>query len=256
MSFLERNLSRVRRHLLRQFPPASPAAVMGREYDRQTDMVFRRVLRPDSGCLDVGAHAGDILKLMRRHAPRGRHHAFEALPHLAQRLRQRFPDVTVHHAAVSDRAGTASFCFVENAPAWSGLRRRDYDIASPAIKEIDVPLARIDDLVPQDQQIDLVKIDIEGGEYHALLGAEAIFTRCRPHLVMEAGRTSTGRYGVTPDAMYDLVTKRFGLRLSTMFRWLQSMPPFSREEFVDNWEHGPDFYFLGYPEGRAGRGPG
>jgi FkbM family methyltransferase len=221
---------------------------MGREYDRQTAMVFRRVLRRDSVCLDVGAHSGEILAMMRRFAPAGRHHAFEALPHLAEGLRRRFHGLKVHNVAVSDEPGMSSFCFVENAPAWSGLQRRDYDIAEPRIREIAVMRARIDDLVPASEEIKLVKIDIEGGEYHALLGATNVFQRSRPYLIMEAGRTSTGRYGVTPDSMFELVTGRLGLRITTMFRWLNGFASYSRDEFIENWEHGPDFYFLGLPE--------
>ena len=221
---------------------------MGREYDRQTAMVFRRVLHRDSVCLDVGAHSGEILAMMRRFAPDGRHHAFEALPHLAEMVRRRFPGLSVHNVAVSDEPGTSSFCFVENAPAWSGLRVRDYDIPDPRIREITVTRARIDDLVSPSEKITLVKIDIEGGEYHALLGASQVIQRSRPYVIMEAGRTSTGRYGVTPDAMFELFTDRFGLRITTMFRWLSGFAPYSRDEFVENWEHGPDFYFLGHPK--------
>ncbi len=223
---------------------------MGREYDRQTRMVMKRVLVRDSICLDVGAHSGEILSMMRRFAPAGRHHAFEALPYLADGLRRRFPGLHVHNVAVSNESGEASFCFVENAPAWSGLRRRDYDIPNPSIREITVKRARIDDLVPATEKVRLVKIDIEGGEYHALLGASEVIRRSRPFVVMEAGRTSTGRYGVTPEEMFDLFSQRFGLHLTTMFRWLSGFGCYSRDEFVDNWEHGPDFYFLGVPEAR------
>ncbi len=246
-SIFERSISRIRRHVLRQLPPASPWAVMGREYDRQTEMVFRKVLAPDSCCLDIGAHKGEILSMMRRFAPRGSHHAFEALPHLADSLRRRFPAVRVHQAALSDRAGQAKFCFVENAPAWSGLRPRDYDIPNPLIRHIDVAMARVDDLVPSDARVDLVKLDIEGGEYHALLGARRIFAQHRPYLVMEAGRGSTGRYGVQSRDIYGLLHGEFSLQVSTMFRWLTGAQPFSGEEFHDNWEHGPDFYFFAYP---------
>lgn len=48
---------------------------------------MRRMLGADSNCMDVGANEG----LMLRYAPRGIHHAFEPLPHLAQALRVNDP---------------------------------------------------------------------------------------------------------------------------------------------------------------------
>lgn len=241
-------VSRVRRLLLRQRAPASFAAVMGREYDRQTEMVFRRVLSRDSICLDVGANVGLILGMMRRYAPAGRHHAFEALPHLADDLRKRYAGVVVHNVAVADTTGSATFNFVENGPSWSGLKRNSYDFPDPQIRELTVSLARIDDLVPSDVIVRLIKIDVEGAEYHALLGAENVIRRSRPFVIMEACRTSTGNYGVTAEQMFDLVTQRFGLRLTTMYRWLTGNPAYDLQGFVNNWEHGPDFYFLAHPE--------
>jgi hypothetical protein len=64
--------------------------------------ILSYVLREDSCCVDVGAHTGDLLAQMVRLAPRGRHWAFEPLPHLAADLRQRFPTVEVREAALSD----------------------------------------------------------------------------------------------------------------------------------------------------------
>src|SRR5215212_2301575 len=67
------------------------------------------VLEPDSDCLDVGAHAGSVLREMVRLAPRGRHVAWEPLPTFAAQLREQFPRVEVREAALGDRAGTRTF---------------------------------------------------------------------------------------------------------------------------------------------------
>jgi hypothetical protein len=93
-------------------------------YDRQTVEVMFRALRRNLNGIDVGAHAGNILRQMVDIAPRGKHYAFEPLPHLSQELSERFPQVIVHQAAVSDKSGESEFLFVENAPAYSGLRPR------------------------------------------------------------------------------------------------------------------------------------
>src|SRR5277367_4520102 len=75
------------------------------EYDRQTVEVMFRVLHRESSCIDVGANWGAILQHMISIAPRGKHYAFEPLPHLSQTLTARFPQVIVHQAAVSDVSG-------------------------------------------------------------------------------------------------------------------------------------------------------
>ncbi len=223
------------------------AAWVNAEYDRQTVQVMARLLSSDSVCIDVGAHRGDILRHMVRLAPRARHHAFEPLPHLARHLRRRFPCARVHAAAVSDRSGTAEFLHVENDPGYSGLRRRVYDRDDPRIHVLEVATTTLDDAIPAAERIAFVKIDIEGGEYHALKGGIETIRRSRPVIVFEAGRRSTGQYGVTPEALFNLLSGTLRCDVSTMRRWLASEAPYSREAFSDNWQQGPDYYFIATP---------
>jgi FkbM family methyltransferase len=177
-------------------------------------------------------------------APAGMHHAFEALPQLAGGLRTRFGGVQVHQAAVSDRGGQSEFQYVENAPAFSGLRRRVYDRPDPKITTIQVTMTTLDEAIPSDQPVAFIKIDIEGGEYHAIKGALNMLRRWHPIIVFEAGRKSTGQYGVTPDDLYALVVTNLGYELSTMRRWLSRLPGYTPDEFRHNWDNGPDFFFI------------
>jgi FkbM family methyltransferase len=230
---------------------ASELQDLNAAYDRQTVDVMRRILRPDSICIDVGAHCGEILEHMVTLAPSGIHHAFEALPHLAVGLRAKFPQVQIHQVAVGDHSGESEFQFVENDPAYSGLRRRIYDRPDPSIRTIRVPIAPLDEAIPSDQHIAFIKIDIEGGEYHALKGAAGIVRRCRPVIVFEAGLKSTGQYGITAAQLYELVTDTLGYELSTMGRWLAAQSGMTSREFCQNWDEGPDYYFIAVPFGRA-----
>ena len=224
-----------------------PAEDRSANYDRQTVQVMFRALRRSSNCIDVGAHTGDILRYMTEIAPRGRHHAFEPLPHLANGLGQRFPQVLVHEAALSDKKGESEFLFVENDPAYSGLQRRVYYRPDPQITKIRVRVATLDETIPADERTDLIKIDIEGGEYHALKGGIETIRRGRAIVVFEGGSHSTGQYGVSPDDVYRLVTHTLEYELSTMERWLKRKPPYTREEFEKNWYDGPDYYFIAAP---------
>lgn len=213
-------------------------------YDRQTVEVMRRVLSRGSACIDIGAHEGEILQHMTRLAPGGRHTAFEPIPHMAAALRRRFPGATIHEAACGDRPGTASFVVVENAPAYSGLRERVYDRPDPALRNIRVRVVRVDDVAAEAPVF--VKLDVEGGEYHALLGAARTLAVHRPVVVFEAGARSAGQYGVGPRDFTALFS-RLGYRLSTMERWLDTRPPLAEEAFVANWREGADYYFIAYP---------
>lgn len=117
------------------FPDHRDARVsLNARYDREAGEVMRRVLARDSCGIDVGAHQGTILRQMIEIAPAGTHFAFEPLPHLAARLREAFPGVRVHETALGARRGAAAFVYVENAPAYSGLKRRIYDRPDPVLK--------------------------------------------------------------------------------------------------------------------------
>lgn len=213
-------------------------------YDRETVEVMRRVLKPESNCADIGAHEGDILRHMMLLAPRGKHAAFEPIPRLASRLRASFPRAEVYEAACSDGTGWKDFVLVENAPAYSGLRPRLYDRPDAALTTIRVRVVRLDEVITH--SVSLIKLDVEGGEYHALLGAERIIGTHRPVIIFEASARSTGQYGVTPSDF----TSFFGglaYRISTMERWLSSKPAFTAAGFADTWHGGQDYYFVAYP---------
>lgn len=213
-------------------------------YDRQTVAVMERVVKPGSCCVDVGAHEGAVLQHMVRLAPYGHHYAFEPLPDFAARLRACFHTVDVVECAVSHIAGESTFVHVVDAPGYSGLRERIYDRPNPQRETITVKVVRIDDVV--DRPVDFIKIDIEGGEYHAMLGAQRLFAVHRPVVVFEAGKQAAPSYGVSALDLYGLFTS-FGYHVSTMGRWLDQRQPYTEAEFAQTWHEGSEFYFIGYP---------
>src|SRR5215208_657413 len=110
--------------------------------------LLEEVLEPDSDCLDVGAHAGSVLREIVRLAPRGRHVAWEPLPTFAARLREQFPRVEVREAALGDRAGTRAFAHVVDDPGWSGFLMRPMPASGP-VEELTVTVERLDDVLPR-----------------------------------------------------------------------------------------------------------
>lgn len=213
-------------------------------YDRQATEVMQRVLRPESNCIDIGAHKGQFLREFLRWAPRGRHLAFEPIPRLAEELRSAFPGVEVFNLALSDRPGTASFFVLPETPALSGLSERTFLKPDAVRQAIQVRTERLDALVPSDRRIDLLKIDVEGAEGLVLTGALETLRRCRPFVVFEHGRASSEALGTSSAALYDLLTRRCGLRVSCLANWLHGRRPLTADEFAraDTW------YFLAHPE--------
>ena len=109
-------------------------------------------------------------------------------------------------------------------------------------------MVTLDEIIPRNQKIAFIKIDIEGGEFHAIKGGIETIRRGRPVIVFEASSRSTGLYGVKPDDVHSLVTETLGYELSTMERWLRRKAPLTRVEFDKNWHHGPEYYFIASPK--------
>jgi FkbM family methyltransferase len=224
-------------------PPAPPG---NDEYDRQTELVMQRVLRAGDTCVDVGANEGVVLDRILSLAPDGHHHAFEPIPDLAAKLRQRYPHVEVHEVALSDTEGTASFHHVTSNPSYSGLRERRYDRPEETVELISVRTARLDDVLPGSTDVRLVKIDVEGGEEGVLRGGLRTLERCQPYVVFEHGLGAADHYGTTPEVIYDLLDG-VGLVVTLLGRYLDGGARLGRDEFVDEFASGRNYYFLAYP---------
>lgn len=138
-------------------------------------------VRPGSVFFDVGANAGFYSLLAARRVGAGRVYAFEPLPANIAYLRKhlamnRIRNVEVFEVAISDQSGTASFAS-ESTRAMGKLA------VGGALA---VATATIDSLIAGERIAlpDCIKMDIEGGEYRALLGAARCFRERRPKLFL------------------------------------------------------------------------
>ncbi len=217
----------------------------GARDNRRMARIIARVLRADSNCVDVGSSYGDILKLLIRAAPQGRHFAFEAIPSSAALLRARYPKAEVFELAVSDAPGEREFFHVRSDPGYSGLQRRPYPRADFRVQTIQVRTDTLDNVLPADVKIDLIKIDVEGAELQVLRGALRTVDRCHPYILFEHGQAAS-QYGTTPDMVYELLVDACGMTLWKLQDWLRRGAPLTREAFVDCLSE-PDSDFLAAP---------
>ncbi|MDP9863640.1 MULTISPECIES: FkbM family methyltransferase [Streptosporangium] len=230
--------------------PEAGLAGMNDWYDELTVQIIERVCSPTANTVDIGAGGGDILAHLLRAAPRGRHFAVEPLPELADRLDREFPGVTVVRAAASDRTGRDGFVHVLSNPGYSGLRRRPYDRENETLEDIVVDTVRLDEVVPADVRVDLIKIDVEGGEVVALRGAAELLRRCRPVVVFEHGGDRTMReYGTTSADLWALLVTELDYGLHTLPGWLERSPALDAGDFAAALRE--QWYFVADQRGQA-----
>jgi FkbM family methyltransferase len=237
--------------LLRWLGAEAPhtADAMNARYDAQTVEIIERVVRRDSNCVDVGCHKGAVLDHLLRMAPKGHHFAFEPLPGLFINLRGKYGkrNVELHEVALAEAAGETTFHHVVTNPGYSGILRRAYDRPDEHVVEIRVKLARLDDIVPADMPIRLVKIDVEGAELGVLKGGAATIARSRPFVVFEHGLGASEFYGTRPEQVHDFFSG-VGLEVSLLEDWLAGRPPLARAAFAEQFDQRLNFYFLAHPE--------
>ena len=215
-------------------------------YEWEITQVMKRHLNNDSDCIDIGCHEGVVLKEMVRLAPHGAHLGFEPLPHLAPNLKSRFDALQIFECALSNFEGVSDFYYVKNDDSYSGLQMRSYDIEQPEIDVISVDVKCLDSLVDQSTKFSFIKIDVEGGEYHVMLGGRDTIIRSQPIIVFESSDRSSGFYGVTAEMVYHLIADKFNFEISTMSRWLRGAPSFPKQQFLEHYNN--EYYFVAYPK--------
>jgi len=239
-------LGPVARWTWQRLRPVSKAQMADRRQDALMSRILERTLKPDSNCIDVGAHRGDVLAQIMSLAPRGQHHAFEPIPQFARELQARFPRVTVHNAALSDTIGKTRFCHVVSNPAYSGLKRRAYPRPDEDVRSIRVDTETLDHILSAEERVDLIKIDVEGAELQVVRGAAATLKRCRPLVLFEHGVGASDHYGTSPEMVYRSLVDDCGLRINEMDRYLKDLPALSLSDFVDVTGSGMVWNFVAY----------
>jgi len=213
-------------------------------YDRQAFEVMERVLSPDSCCVDVGCHQGQFLAEYMRCAPTGIHFAFEPIPYLFDQLCKDFDSARIYNYALSNASGETSFHILPDKPALSGLNQRVTIRPDLPRQKITVQTKRLDEVIPPDIKIDLIKIDVEGAEGPVISGALETIKKNKPYIVLEHGESSSMLFGVASEEIYDMLVTQCGLRLSLLPDWLSQKQPLTKSDFLSQrgcW------YFLAHP---------
>jgi FkbM family methyltransferase len=133
--------------------------------------------------VDVGAHAGNWAEAVLNVLAPGKLVAIEPAPEAFRRLSERFGGdarVELHQVAIGDTPGALTLHLFEQSNFNSALelqpdtRARFPDLAP--VGSVEVPVRRLDEVVA-DEQIVLLKVDVQGLEAAVLRGAKAVLER-------------------------------------------------------------------------------
>lgn len=137
-----------------------------------------RITNPQPVIIDGGANLGSVTDALLGYYPSAAIHAFEPIPQLADALRSKYvhrPNVMIHAKALGAEPKRLTFHQLNHIDSSSFLTpsaiTARYHGQKVAINnEFTVEQVRLDDMV--DDEIDILKLDLQGYELEALKGAE------------------------------------------------------------------------------------
>lgn len=217
------------------------------KYDILCEKIVRKYAKANSNCVDIGCHKGEFLDIFLKYCPDGKHTAFEPIPQLYTTLSAKYPSVQLHQLALSTKKGNTTFQHVTNAPAYSGLKKRKYDIDNPIIEEIPVKIDTLDNILTN-HSIDILKIDVEGGEYGVLSGGKSILQCCKPLVLFEFGIGAADHYGTSAKIMHSLFTS-LGYKIYTLVSYYKKSDHLSQLQFTQLFESGKEFFWVASADG-------
>lgn len=169
------------------FAPAEHSILSGEVYEQETiDFIAQNCRGGD--IIHAGAFFGDFLPALAQACADGaRVWAFEPNPHsyrcaLITTVINDLGNVTLTNAGLGAEEG--QFPMQVTRGAANKVLESD-DVGADAEHVIQVPIVRIDDVVPSDRKVTILQLDVEGFEKPALSGALATIRRNKPILILE-----------------------------------------------------------------------
>src|SRR6266480_6618527 len=157
------------------FPMYRPLYSAFKSYtDRTERRVLARHLSPGSIVVDAGANIGIYSQFLARCVGQGGMvHSFEPSPENFGRLHaalSQFPNVRLNQLAVSDKTGDGLLYVSEEL----NVDHRAYPAEGETRRTVPIRSTTLDDYFKPGESVDLIKMDIQGYELHALRGAKRV----------------------------------------------------------------------------------
>jgi FkbM family methyltransferase len=203
----------------------SRALLRAGSYDWPEVCWLSQLVTADSRLVFVGAHLGALLIPIALRSGARNIVAFEPSPqnHRLLRMNLTLNDlsaVVIHHAAAGDREGHIGFTQNDSNSGNSRVSSSE---------RMTVAVTTLDSALPADSaQIDLVVMDVEGFEAHAIRGGTRTLERTR-YFYVEYAPDQLAEQGSTPEEFIELVAAKFG----SMYSRADSPRFFPDKTYVD-----------------------
>jgi FkbM family methyltransferase len=142
--------------------------------DRAERQLLRRILFPGAVVVDAGANIGIYSEFLSRCVgPTGAVHSFEPSPDNFHRLRaatRNLANVHVSEAAVGEHSGKSQLYLSDKL----NVDHRTYMADEDSRRSVPIEIVALDEYFKPGERVDLIKMDIQGYELHALRGANRV----------------------------------------------------------------------------------
>lgn len=194
-------LSRFKMYVASDDPAIGAPILVAHIYEPEVTKIFEQYLRPGMGVLDIGANVGYFSLLAATLVgPTGFVQSWEpsadnAKVLFANCLLNQLENIEVIQSAATDKNQVFKYFRDSTNGNVSGMEQSQPEEMLSAETVMGL---RVDDFIAASAQIGFVKIDVEGHEYKAMVGARNTLIRCKPIVVSEFSPPSLlGRSGVS-----------------------------------------------------------
>ena len=159
----------------RAFPIYRPLYAAYKTYaDRVERELLRKILFQGAVVADVGANIGIYSEFLSHCVgPTGLVYSFEPSPENFKRLcatTRNLSNIRLSQAAVGERTGEARLYVSDKL----NVDHRTYKVGGDSRRAVLTEMVALDDYFKPGQRVDLIKMDIQGYEFHALRGAQRV----------------------------------------------------------------------------------